>query len=81
MGCIQLLLEASPKGQRVYKKLGFIQRTEEHGGSFISLSIATTSCRWVCLFWIVEKILSYKKTLIRLMYVLVVVVLGLILSK
>ena len=74
MGCQQILLEASPKGEPVYKKLGFVKHVEEHGGVFLSLSIATKSCPWRTLWLLIEFVLFYKSYLLKLAVVMLVVV-------
>ena len=58
--CSQLLLEASPKGETVYKQLGFVRVVEQHAGVFLSLKIATQSCPWQSLFVLLELLLKYK---------------------
>jgi N-acetylglutamate synthase-like GNAT family acetyltransferase len=73
MGCVQLLLEASPKGEPVYKKLGFQKMIDEHSGTFLSLSISTKSCRWKCLWLIVEFVLGWKFWMFRFAITLMVV--------
>jgi N-acetylglutamate synthase-like GNAT family acetyltransferase len=65
MGCKQLLLEASPKGEYVYKQLGFVQSEEKPNlsGTFVSINIGTKSCHWKLLLILIEYIIQYKNTL------------------
>lgn len=75
MGCQEILLEASPKGEPVYKKLGFVKHVEEHGGVFLSLSISTRSCHWRLLWLLIEFVLFNKHILLKLaVFALVVIV-------
>ena len=60
VGCMQIILEASPAGKPIYESLGFTTMTDDFGGAYASLSVATDDFKWKNTFRLMELFFRLK---------------------